>query len=124
MSVISMSGLTLGYLTLPLASAEGCPGLVFEPESARIGPRGAEPDRTDVERAVQIGTKGGDLAPERISPGVARRRVGIGDVLGNEPHAPSLSAQPRGGDRNRFQEIHVFSPRLPRTLIMAFRALS
>src|SRR5579864_2435063 len=33
MSVISMSGLTLGYLTLPFLSAAGCPGSYFSLKS-------------------------------------------------------------------------------------------
>jgi hypothetical protein len=94
----------LGYLTLPFLS--GMAGLVFHLEGGLVGLDRAELDQVDVERAVEFGLEGRDLAPVGIGAGRRRRRIGVGDVLRDDVHAPRLRAQAGSGDRQRPEEIH------------------
>jgi hypothetical protein len=90
MSLISMSGLTLGYLTWPLASADGWPpGLV---RTGTIGAHRPERDRPRTERAVDL-----DGRLEFFSGG-SEPSCAVRSALasfGDDAHAPGLGAQAR-----------------------------
>src|SRR4029078_3736865 len=102
-SVISTSELTFGYLTLPLASAAGWPGSCLTRKSdgsvltrpsatvcGSIARASAERDVLRLDRAVEFGTERRDFAAIRFGSRLGRRRIGVGDVLGDDPHAAGL----------------------------------
>jgi hypothetical protein len=47
-----------------------------------------------------------------------RGRIGVRDVLGENPHAAGLGAQAGGRDRDRFQKVHAS----PSCLVPRFRS--
>ena len=66
----------------------------------------AERHDVRVEVAVKLGAEGDDAAPVWIAAGLARRRIGVGDVFRDDAHAAGFRAHPGRGNRDRFDEIH------------------
>jgi hypothetical protein len=50
------------------------------------------------ERAVDLGAEGRNFSPIGIAARLLRRRIGVGNILRDHPHAPGLGAQAGGGD--------------------------
>jgi len=49
-------------------------------------------------------------APIKFGAGALGARIGIGDVLGDDAHAPGLAAQAGGGDGDALDQVHDQRP--------------
>src|SRR5258708_39232722 len=94
MSVISTNGLTLGYFTLPLASAAGLPGSCLTRNadwSGRTFPSAtvlASSERSSAEENV------GTLRREGFPPAGFAGDSGVGKFFGNTPIPPRRARRP------------------------------
>src|SRR5690606_24752047 len=100
----------VGVLHVPRLIRCRVAGLVARGEVAHVVGELADLDDAAADILVEHGGEGGHAAAIGLGAGLGSGGIGIGDVLGDHPHAGGLRVHAGGGDLERGVEVHACLP--------------